>query len=139
MHQYVELREYQVRDYYFNLTEELVLGKIAMFFSYKHSLEKILIAKITNKSLITISTSKYSMPNYLHLTLQSERLQLIPVSLKYAEDLCKEFTAEITEHMWPSAPKTQEEINQHISEQQIKMQAGSEIALAIINKENQNF
>lgn len=79
------------------------------------------------------------MPNYQHLTLKSERLQLIPVSLKYSEDLCKEFTAEITEHMWPSAPKTQKEINQHISEQQIKMQAGTEIALVIINKENQDF
>ncbi|WBA03191.1 hypothetical protein LpnA194_02084 [Legionella pneumophila] len=59
MHQYVELREYRVQDYYFNLTEELVLGKIAMLLSYKYSLEKTLIAKITNKSLITISMSKY--------------------------------------------------------------------------------
>ncbi len=79
------------------------------------------------------------MPNYLHLALKSERLQLIPISLKYAEDLCKEFTAEITEHMWPSAPKTQEEINQHISEQQIKMQEGTEIALVILNEENRDF
>lgn len=83
--------------------------------------------------------SKYSMPNYLHLVLKSERLQLIPISLNYAEELCKEFTAEITEHMWPSAPKTQEEINQHISEQQIKMQEGTEIALVILNEENQDF
>lgn len=110
-----------------------------MFFSYKNSLEKTLIAKITNKSLITISTSKYSMPNYLHLTLQSERLQLIPVSLKYAEDLCKEFDSEITEYLWPSAPKTQEEISKHITEQQSKMQAGKEIALVIVNKANQDF
>lgn len=79
------------------------------------------------------------MPNYLHLALKSERLQLIPISLNYAEELCKEFTAEITEHMWPSAPKTQEEINQHISEQQIKMQEGTEIALVILNEENQAF
>ncbi|WP_230305160.1 GNAT family N-acetyltransferase, partial [Legionella pneumophila] len=41
--------------------------------------------------------------------------------------------------MWPSAPKTQEEINQHISEQQIKMQEGTEIALVILNEENQAF
>ena len=79
------------------------------------------------------------MSNYLHLILESERLQLIPVSLKYANDLRKEFTAETTEHMWPNAPKTQEEINQHIAEQQNKMQMGVEIALVIVNKANQNF
>ncbi|HRD71299.1 MAG TPA: GNAT family N-acetyltransferase [Legionella sp.] len=79
------------------------------------------------------------MPNYLLLTLKSERLLLLPVSLKYSEDLCKEFTAEITEHMWPSAPKTQEEINQHISEKQIKMQAGTEIAFVIVNNADQSF
>lgn len=28
MHQYIELRGYQVQTYYFNLTEELILGKI---------------------------------------------------------------------------------------------------------------
>lgn len=80
------------------------------------------------------------MPNYLQFFLESERLQLVPISLKYAEDLCKEFTAEITMHMWPSAPKTQEEINQHIAEQQNKMQTADELALAIVHKlENCTF
>ncbi len=92
-----------------------------------------------NRKIGPISTSKYPMPNYLHLIIKSERLQLISVSLKYAEVICKEFTAKITEHMWPSAPKTQEEINQHISEKQLNMQEGTEIALAILNKENQDF
>ncbi|STY83084.1 Uncharacterised protein [Legionella quateirensis] len=31
MHQYVELRAYQVQAYYFNLTEKFILGKIAVF------------------------------------------------------------------------------------------------------------
>ncbi|CZL28495.1 Uncharacterised protein [Legionella pneumophila] len=32
MHQYVELREYRVPDYYFNLTKELILRKICNVF-----------------------------------------------------------------------------------------------------------
>lgn len=32
MYQYVELREYRVQNYLFNVTEEQILGKIAVFF-----------------------------------------------------------------------------------------------------------
>ncbi len=46
------------------------------------------------------------MSNYLDLSLQSNRIKLIPASLIYTEEICTEFTTEITKYMWPSAPKT---------------------------------
>ena len=54
------------------------------------------------------------MKDYTKLILQSNRLKLVPVCMQYAEALCVNFTVEITRYMWPSAPKTQDEINQHI-------------------------
>jgi RimJ/RimL family protein N-acetyltransferase len=79
------------------------------------------------------------MPNYMKLELIADRIKLIPISMDYAHALCEHFTAEITKYMWPSAPKAQEEINQHISLKQDQMKKGEEISLFIINKENDDF
>ncbi|MDP1603846.1 MAG: GNAT family N-acetyltransferase [Legionella sp.] len=79
------------------------------------------------------------MLDYLQLTLESKRVKLIPISRKYAKDICREFTAEVTQYMWPSAPKTQTEINQHILDQRLKMQNEEEIALIIAEKSSLEF
>jgi RimJ/RimL family protein N-acetyltransferase len=91
-----------------------------------------------------ISLSKHpkgdnKMPNYLAISLDSERLHLFPISKKYAQSMCKEFTPEITEYMWPSSPKTLDEIEQHISTQREKMKNGVEVALAMVEKSNDDF
>ncbi|WP_395947380.1 GNAT family N-acetyltransferase [Caedibacter taeniospiralis] len=71
--------------------------------------------------------------------LTGEKLLLETLSMEYAEDICKNFTAKITRWMWPSTPKTQAEINQHILEQQQAMSKGEELALLVLKKESQEF
>jgi len=79
------------------------------------------------------------MSNYLDLSLESNRLKLIPASLNYAEEMCKEFTSEITKYMWPSAPKSQRDIKNHILFQQKKMEQGEELFLVIKKKDTEEF
>jgi len=79
------------------------------------------------------------MKDYLQLEITSDRLKLTPISLSYANDICSHFTAEITRYMWPSAPKTQEEINQHIFIKRREMENGEEISLLIIGKDSDEF
>ena len=79
------------------------------------------------------------MTDYLQLKIISDRLKLIPISLSYAHDICEHFTAEITRYMWPSAPKTQEEINTHIFIKQREMKNGEEISLLIVKKDSDEF
>jgi RimJ/RimL family protein N-acetyltransferase len=77
--------------------------------------------------------------DFSNLILISERLKLIPISLEYAHDICKHFTAEITRYMWPSAPKSIDEIKQHIETRITKMMNGEDISLMIISKESDEF
>jgi RimJ/RimL family protein N-acetyltransferase len=79
------------------------------------------------------------MNDYLQLEIMSDRLKLIPISLSYAHELSVHFTPEITRYMWPSAPKTQEEINQHIFIKQREMKNGEEISLLIIKNDSDEF
>lgn len=73
------------------------------------------------------------------IQLTGEKLLCQPLSMEYAEDICKNFTDKVTKWMWPSAPKTQEQINQHILEQQQAMFKGEELALLVLKKETQEF
>ncbi|RUR14284.1 N-acetyltransferase [Legionella sp. km772] len=71
--------------------------------------------------------------------LTGESLLCQTLRMEYAEDICKNFTAKITKWMWPSAPKTQTQINQHILEQQQAMSKGEELALLVLKKESLEF
>lgn len=71
--------------------------------------------------------------------ISSNRIELIPIDMKYAGDCCQNFTKEVTRYMWPSAPKTQEEINQHILLKQSQMREGKEISSFILKKDTEEF
>lgn len=73
------------------------------------------------------------------LNLISDRVRLIPINLEYAHDIQTHFTAEITRYMWPSAPKTQEQIHQHILTKKSEMKNGEEIALLVIHNDSGEF
>ena len=92
-----------------------------------HPLSKHILYKIINRV------------DFTQLCLIAKRIKLIPIDMRYAKEICKNFTAEITVHMWPSAPKSQAEINQHILNKQNEMQNGEEIALLIIDKITDEF
>lgn len=75
----------------------------------------------------------------MQLNLIADRIKLIPIDVKYAKDICSHFTAEITRYMWPSAPKSQTEIDQHVLLRRNEMQAGENISLLVIKKDTEEF
>lgn len=77
--------------------------------------------------------------DYTQLTLTANRIRLIPARIEYAGDICSHFTADITRYMWPSAPKTRDEINRHILLKQSEMKAGEEIFLLIVDRNSGEF
>ena len=59
--------------------------------------------------------------------------------MKYANDVCENFTPEIGQYLWTSTPKPLEEIQQHILTKQDQMKSGEEIALFVLHKESLEF
>lgn len=73
------------------------------------------------------------------MELVSERLILQPISMKYKEDVFREFTPEITVFMSPTPAKKIEETEAFITSSIEKMQKGEEIIFAVLKKENHEF
>lgn len=73
------------------------------------------------------------------IQLTGKRLLCKTLCMEYAEDIYKHFTAKITKYMWPNAPKTQAEIDQHILEQQQAMSKREELALLVLKKDTKEF
>ena len=77
--------------------------------------------------------------NLLNIEIVSERLRLVPTADKYAQDIFKEFTSEITTFMTPVPPKKIEDTLKYIKYSRINMEKGSDLLMVILKKENDNF
>lgn len=56
------------------------------------------------------------MKNINTITIETERLLLVPISLQYAEEIFKEFSPEITTYMSPKPAKDISETKQFIQD-----------------------
>ncbi|MEI6118205.1 MAG: hypothetical protein WCP92_02960 [bacterium] len=63
------------------------------------------------------------MENIQNITIETERLLLVPITLQYAEDIFKEFTSEITTYMFPKAAENISETESFIQSSIEKMNA----------------
>jgi [ribosomal protein S5]-alanine N-acetyltransferase len=79
------------------------------------------------------------MLSYLDIMIESSRLQLRAVNLNDVDSIKSHFTAKVTQYMWPTAPKSRNEIIQHIKFQQEAMEQQREIMLVIALKETSEF
>ncbi|MDD3478181.1 MAG: GNAT family N-acetyltransferase [Candidatus Izemoplasmatales bacterium] len=77
--------------------------------------------------------------NYLHLILQSERIQLEPVTIKRDIDVFHHFTAEITRYMFPEPAKSIEGTHEFLERSIQNMASGTEYVFAITNKDTGEF
>lgn len=77
--------------------------------------------------------------NYLNLAIETEKLKLIPVSDKHVDDIVTYFTNEVTEYMYPSGSKSQDEIRHWVFVKNIEMKQNAEMIMAVILKENNEF
>jgi ribosomal-protein-alanine N-acetyltransferase len=69
----------------------------------------------------------------------TDRLTLRPVTTVYTEEIFAEFTPEITKYMLPSSPRHISETEQFIADTLEKRSRGSDLVLAILAKETDEF
>lgn len=79
------------------------------------------------------------MQDLLQLTLETDRLLLIPISPLHREIIFKEFTEEITHYMRPVPPKTIAVTDAFIASSRKNMEEGTEIICAITEKKTGEF
>ena len=63
------------------------------------------------------------MENIANITIETERLLLVPITLHYAEEIFKEFTPEITTYMFPTSAENISETESFIQSSIEKMNA----------------
>ncbi len=64
--------------------------------------------------------------------ITSERLTLVPITPAYRKDIFREFTSEITTHMFPSAPESIADTDEYIAKTTAERAAGTDLAMAIL-------
>jgi RimJ/RimL family protein N-acetyltransferase len=69
----------------------------------------------------------------------SERLLLLPTSMKYKEDIFREFTEEITTYMCPRSPQDISDTELFITRSLENLRKGNELILVILKKNSQEF
>lgn len=75
----------------------------------------------------------------MHLKIVTERLEMIPLSLDFAEDIFKNFTKDITIYMFPKPPVKIEETIEYIKSQLPKIETGNELQIVILDKNTKEF
>ncbi|WPC75930.1 GNAT family N-acetyltransferase [Vibrio porteresiae] len=84
-----------------------------------------------------MKTFKFKNCERIDLTqikIECENIDLVSISLKYAESIYEEFTEEITRYMIPSPPKSVDESRAFISSSMEGMKDEHDLVVAIISK-----
>ena len=71
--------------------------------------------------------------------IPTERLNLVPLSMKYRDEIFTEFDNEITTHMYPRSAKKISETEDFINEAMKQLKAGTDLQLAILDKDSNEF
>lgn len=79
------------------------------------------------------------MQGYLNIIIETVRLKIIPVDFKYVEDITMHFTPEITQLMWPSSPKTKDEIYKYVQSERENLRCQSDLLMVILLKDTMEF
>lgn len=72
--------------------------------------------------------------NLTSVHIQSERLTLVPISPTYRDDIFREFTDEITVHMYPPTPSSIADTDAFIDKSIRERIAGTDLVLAILRE-----
>lgn len=74
-----------------------------------------------------------------NITIETERLRLIPISSYYREEIFKEFTPEIAQFMTPASPDKIEETDEFIRSSEKELKDGVTFQVVILKKEDDEF
>lgn len=79
------------------------------------------------------------MKNLVKEKIETERLLLVPTSLKYKEDIFREFNKSITKYMYPKPAQRVEEVAQWINSSIEGLKEGSNFQMVALKKESEEF
>ena len=71
--------------------------------------------------------------------IETERLLLMPTTQDYAEGFFNEFTAEVTEFMFPKPAENLDETRRFIDESRRGLEAGTNLHMVIVDKTTAEF
>ena len=74
------------------------------------------------------------MVSPLDTVIESDRLRLVPTSEAHAEDILREFTAEITAYMFPKSPDSLDEVLTFIRGARERMRDARDLTVAVLDK-----
>lgn len=77
--------------------------------------------------------------NLLNIKIQTDRLSLLPIEMKYVPDIFREFTSEITTYMSPTPPANISETEDFITSSAEGLKSGNNLQLVILDRETQEF
>lgn len=77
--------------------------------------------------------------NSLNINIQTSRLNLVPISLEYANQMFEELTEEITKHLSFYPPKSLKQEYDFIDKSRKDMEEGSAIVLSILDKNTREY
>ncbi|MBI4100302.1 GNAT family N-acetyltransferase [Candidatus Microgenomates bacterium] len=75
----------------------------------------------------------------MNITIEFEKLSLVPISRNFADQIFQEFTDEITVFMYPKSPATIEETYDFIDKALQSMQNDQELQMVVIDKQTGEF
>lgn len=82
---------------------------------------------------------KIEQPGLLNERIESDRLLLVPISMKYKEEIFKEFSDEIVVYMYPAPAKNISETEEFIKSSLKGLGAGSNLQIVILDKNSEEF
>jgi RimJ/RimL family protein N-acetyltransferase len=77
--------------------------------------------------------------NLYDINIETERLLLVPITLEYADDIFRYFTADVTKYMYPKPACDISEIKAFIESSIKSMRMGTNIQLVILLKNTKEF
>lgn len=82
---------------------------------------------------------KIKKNNLLNERIESERLLLVPISMKFCKDIFDEFTEEISIYMFPAPAKNISETEEFITNSINELGNNESLQMVILNKESGEF
>lgn len=79
------------------------------------------------------------MENLDQVTIETDRLRLVPISEEYAPEIFREFDQEITKYMYPKTPEKIEETLKWINRAKEQLAKGKRLEVVILLKETGEF
>jgi [ribosomal protein S5]-alanine N-acetyltransferase len=89
--------------------------------------------------MTTFPFSVQLVPDLLVVMIESERLELAPITLEYAQTIFEEFTSDVTHYMFPQPATDISETKAFIHESIETMQVGNNLQLVILKKDSKEF